>query len=517
MAMNCGSLSVRRPFPAAIPRGFQVAITGLAIVLCFRKSNLAFLWLALPLVLPAFRGLFFSSAREHLRLAFRRLWADLESFSQGHVRCPWRATFTFVIGPAFLFLLSNQCTLTNGDTWPVLPTAAQLVTAGNARLDDDLSKAPAVYGRPLPYSALRTEAGVYSRYPAGMVMFAAPVAALARLCGAHIDRPALQQRLEKWTAAAVTAVALGQFFLIALHIAPPGPALIATGLLATGSALTSTCGQALWQQGGVIFWMLVAILAEFRRTARPFATTPLVQGIACALMLACRLSAALFVGAFGVWLLCRAPRRALLTGVIALAAYLPWAAAYVAVYGNVSGPSTEQLAGSWWSWDPLTGLSGLLFSPSRGLLVYQPWVILLPGIWLLRRRAGNMGPLLESQKQGPGATRSPAGWRMFCWTIVVLHLGLVANWRIWWGGHCWGSRLLAEIVPLLALLSVPVITAMAARRVGRLALLGLAIVSFLPHAPVLYGRALEWNRRTDQHPALYWSWSEAPFLEALAH
>ena len=179
---------------------------------------------------------------------------------------------------------------------------------------------------------------------------------------------------------------------------------------------------------------------------------------------------------------------------VALVAYAPWAVFHLSIYGNPFGPSTGQLEASWWS-APLSGLTGLLVSPSRGLLVYQPWVVLvLPGLWKARR-----------------ANRLP-GWKMFCVAAITLHLALVANWRIWWGGHCWGSRLLTEIVPLLMLLALPVLAALCRERRGRLFLALLAVASFLPHAPVLYGHALEWNRGCIGQAEMLWSWP-GPFFQ----
>ena len=32
---------------------------------------------------------------------------------------------------------------------------------------------------------------------------------------------------------------------------------------------------------------------------------------------------------------------------------------------------------------------------------------------------------------------------------------LVSKWSIWWGGHCYGPRLLTDIVPCLMLLMLP--------------------------------------------------------------
>ncbi len=476
--------------------GLQAALIVLGGFLFFRKSSHYLLWLSLPLIVPALRCLWPAERRRTLD-TLRQLGISLAAFPARSESLPWHAAFIWVVGPAFFLFLVNQRTLTNGDTWPVVPTAARLISTGTGCLDEAAAHAPAVYGRPLPYSVLRTDAGVWSAYPSGMVPFVVPLATLARLCGADIERATVQQRLEKWTAAGLAAMTLGLFFLLALHLAPAGPAWVTTGLLAVGSVVTSTCSQALWQQGGVLFWMLVVLLAEFRNDRRPFAGCPALQGIAGGMMLACRLSALLFLLAFGVWLLWRTPRRALATAGIGMLAYLPWVVFHLAIYGNPFGPSTGQFAGHYWDTNLLDGLAGLLVSPGRGLFVYQPWLVLsLPGWFLLR-----------SQRR-----ITPAGWAGMCLAAIGLHLLLVANWRIWWGGHCWGSRLLAEVVLLAALLAVPAVAGLVSIRGGRCVLVGVALLSFLPHAPVLFGDALRWNQWSDQRPELFWSWREAPFL-----
>src|SRR5262249_59262564 len=104
-----------------------------------------------------------------------------------------------------------------------------------------------------PYFCRRTSSGIYSSYPLGMVPFVLPVAAAAHLCGADLDQPKVHDRLEKWTAAWLTALCLGLFFHLALQLAPPNPAWMTTVILATGSAMFTPVGQALWQHGGGLF------------------------------------------------------------------------------------------------------------------------------------------------------------------------------------------------------------------------------------------------------------------------
>ena len=101
-----------------------------------------------------------------------------------------------------------------------------------------------------------------------------------------------------------------------------------------------------------------------------------VQGFAVGTMFACRLSSGLLVAAFGLWLLGRDPRRALKFGLAAAVGLLPWMLFYLLAYGTPLGPAQSQMAAGGWRTDLLEPLAGVLFSPGRGLFVYQPWVAL---------------------------------------------------------------------------------------------------------------------------------------------
>ena len=82
------------------------------------------------------------------------------------------------------------------------------------------------------------------------------------------------------------------------------------------------------------------------------------------------------VAAFGLWLLGRDPRRALKFGLAAAVGLLPWMLFYLLAYGTPLGPAQSQMAAGGWRTDLLEPLAGVLFSPGRGLFVYQPWVAL---------------------------------------------------------------------------------------------------------------------------------------------
>jgi hypothetical protein len=436
-------------------------------------------WVLLATALPLLRLIFDAGHRRSTRAQVRRLWASVETFAVDPTRLPWRATGLLVVLPAGLFFLSQTRPVTTGDSKPILLTACGLVCEGTS----DLHTYAALYGNlnhynapgELPYFLQRTATGIHSSYPSGMVVFALPPVVLARLLGADLHRVVTHDRLEKAIASGLAAVCLGLFFLLALHLADARSAGLATLLLAVGSSLCSTVAQALWQHGGVLFWMLLALLVEFRTWRRPRAGSVLLQGAALAMMFACRLSSALLILPFGLWLLCRTPRRAILVALLGALAYAPWACYYHALYGTVLGPSVAQTPGLAWRWRET--LLPLLLSPDHGLLVYQPWIVL--GLAMGLPSVRRLAPARE-----PG--EPPAGWRWVCVASILLHLTLIASWNCWWGGDCWGSRLATETVPFFALLCLPSLAALRGLAWGRRLLLATALAAAFVHLTGVY-------------------------------
>src|SRR5260370_9526070 len=73
--------------------------------------------------------------------------------------------------------------------------------------------------------------------------------------------------------------------------------------------------------------------------------------------------------------------------------------------------------------------------PYRGLRVYKPCLLLL-GVHACGRTRCHF-PI--------------RGLNLLCLAYIAMHVALVCSWDCWWGGNCWGSRLLSEIVPICAL------------------------------------------------------------------
>jgi hypothetical protein len=186
-------------------------------------------------------------------------------------------------------------------------------------------------------------------------------------------------------------------------------------------------------------------------------------------------------------------REGLVLPMRAIICYLPWAILYQTHYGSPFGPSMNFLNERW---QPAAHFLDILFSPGRGLFIYQPWLLFL----VIRSR-------LHS-------------WAAMLIAAIGLQLLLVSSWPMWWGGHCYGSRLLAEVVPLAGFLLLHPLERILKWRcgpylIGCFVVLGLAI-----HLPCIDGSAMAWNvtpSNIDDSTSRLWHWSDPPFLYDWRH
>jgi hypothetical protein len=400
-----------------------------------------------------------------------------------------RFAFGCVALPVYLALCFSNADLCSGDTKPVVPTAVQMLRHGNRDLAawNGDGRWRSFGGGEHPYFLRRSgqRPGLYSAYPAGMELFALPAAAAIVIPGLDAT-PSRINTAERISSRLLTAGNLALFFLLASHFTTRFTAWTATLLLATASPFASTTPNELWQQGGVAFWMLVVLLCEAKGRGR------WLQAFACAAMLACRPSAATFLVPFGIWLVMQDWRRALSLTARAILLFLPWAILYWRHYGTPFGPSMTMLNDDWY---PAKHLAGVLASPGRGVLVYQPWLLLLA---IPSRFAGS---------------------RMLL-GVLLLHTLLIASWPIWWGGHCWGSRLMTEAVLVGALLILPALEWLLSKRWGGWLVAGFVLLGLAAHLPATFGTALAWNavpEAVDVRTERLGDWRDPPMLFQFLH
>jgi hypothetical protein len=131
-----------------------------------------------------------------------------------------------------------------------------------------------------------------------------------------------------------------------------------------------------------------------------------------------------------------------------------------------------------------TAFYGAFLSPGRGLLVYSPF--LLPVL---------LGSLLFWQDLAPARLAAVA------WLSFVLHLLALVSTGAWQGGHAFGARLLTDVLPALALLTLLLWRALSIRpvptwaRIGATCylLLGLFAVLVNTYQGLLNPNTVRWN------------------------
>jgi hypothetical protein len=357
--------------------------------------------------------------------------------------------------------------------------------------------------QPKYYLAPSTQAGRYvSFYGPGPALAALPVYALrSALHGNLLEQPRRLWFTAKLAAALYVAASVALVFATARALAGRGPALLAAASYGVGTCVWSTSSQALWQHGPAAFFVALGMYFLQRTREQPGCAAGC--GLSLSAAVACRPTIAILVLAVGLYFLLE-QRRALWRYVVSglpvavlLGAY-NWVhlGSAFRVAQSMQSAFTRTFSGSDDAWQTpfWTGFTGLLVSPSRGLLVYSPFLAAAAwGAWRSARdpRYGFLRPAALAC----GAT------------IVVL-----SRFHGWWGGWSFGYRELVDLAPLLALLTVPVIPAIL-RSPWRTSLFALA-VAWSVGVQVLGAFAynvVDWNslggRNVDlaEHRARLWS------------
>lgn len=314
-----------------------------------------------------------------------------------------------------------------------------------------------------------------SRYGVGAGLFAVPfVAAVYPFARDLYEQSSADilwftTKVAASCAVAATAVLL---FLAALPFLRVGTAAGLALTYGLGTCAWSTDSQALWQHGPAGFFLALGTTLLLRSEDRRRATW---VGLSYAAAFACRPTAATVLVAVGIYYLLR-DRRALVRFVIGalpvvllLAAYNLHTFGRVMVLGQMNigegaptgtraslfdiVPMAHAATGSAFSVDRryfgtafLEGIAGIFVSPSRGLLVFSP--VLLVALWGVVRAFRNHRFAVLRPLVAASAT-----------TCLF-----VAGWFSWWGGWSYGPRLLSDVLVLLAFLAIPVAEEIRSRR-----------------------------------------------------
>ena len=305
--------------------------------------------------------------------------------------------------------------------------------------------------------------------------------------------------MEKLSASLVAALSASLLYLLLRRRAAP-IALLLTLAYAFGTTTWMISSQALWQHGMAQLLVIGALLLLTGPCTAPRA---LAAGLLCGLIAGNRPPDVILAAALGAYGLFWAGRRAAL---LAAAAALPMGLVLLynlGVAGHVVGGYGRVGNASFFQHDLLSGLGGLLFSPTRGLFVFSPFLLFLVLAWRhLPRGRGERGLTLA----------------MSVGVVLQILLYAKTDWR---AGISWGPRFLTDLLPLLMWMLVPVVASL--RGLGRVCFLlavGAAVaieaIGAFWYTGATDGAIFAVASGPHQMRAA-WDWRNAPFVAPLQH
>jgi len=347
----------------------------------------------------------------------------------------------------FLVFNSNLRSINSIDTAAAQHTALALARTGRA----DLALFPGLVKNGIADGYIRVVDGrPYSSYPLLPALLAAPayrVAIALDFVDVTNAEPWRVETIGALVASTFVALACGIVFLVVAGRHGNGPAALVAIACGLATPLWSSASQALWSHAPAVLLLAagLGLLMAAPAGARERPRLLLIAGAALTLAVFCRQLLIVFpaCAALALWR-SQAPRSCILmfiagsalaagtmvtTNLLLLGSPL---GALVELY--VTGVTTDTHAvASAWSGNWLAGLAGVFVSPSRGLMIYMPIVLVAMG-----------GAAV--------AWRDPLA-RYGLVLPTVLYLVLWSKYAVWWSGHSFGPRFAADLAVPFALLA----------------------------------------------------------------
>lgn len=406
----------------------------------------------------------------------------------------------------FIVYVTNHKALSSGDAVPASLIPVALILHGTVMLDDFADEEHRRF--PDGWWLVDTPHGTASAYPIAAGILATPILAVPILLQSWWRPLTIEQWRDRAVgpyqnvaAAVIAAVTVALFWLVCRALGfNAGLTEILTLIFAFGSEMMSTVSQGLWQHGPGILMILAAVMATLR-LPRGTLPTAVLLGFCLGFAVAVRPTNLLLAAPLYLLACRRAPRQAAWVGLAAAVTAAPFVAYNLWLFGSVLGGYAPAAA---WPGLPAfaIGLAGVLVSPGRGLLLYFPATLLALALLAVR----------------------PAPWRdglvLALAAGAALQVAVVAAWFMWWGGWCFGPRLLSEIeAPILLVLGSAVSAGTGSRRPAMACLVAIAVVSVTIQTVGSYNRAaLAWNFRptnVDHDTARLWDVGDNPVFRGL--
>ena len=389
-----------------------------------------------------------------------------------------------------------------------LHTSLSLVREGNADLDEYPEMIAKVWWPPD-----KIDGHYYDTAPIGTPVLVAPIVwAVDRawtLFGWGDFQEYLKHNfpveLQSVIASVVTALTAMLLYRIGRRwLTQPYAALLAL-IFAFGTTAWSVVSRTLWQHGPSMLLLTLALMIMLQAQEKPWRVQ--YAGLIIALAYVTRPTNSVAVIAYTACVLLLYRKW--------LWRYLAWALVVAVPFIVYSFTAYHTLLPPYYR--AFTLLSGTTFfealvgqwlSPSRGLLVFSPIMLLAIvgiGLKIRRRQWQRLDGLLIG--------------------IILLHWIVVSLWWNWWAGVSFGPRIWSDMLPYLIYFIIPALAGLSTLRGARRTAVMAGVVVMLVFSIFVHSRGanatgpMDWNGAPapiDAFPARVWDWRDPQWLRGLS-
>lgn len=297
------------------------------------------------------------------------------------------------------------------------------------------------------YGKTQVNGHFYEFYPPGTAIFSMPVVCAARKLGMDMTDRSDRYVVSNLCAILLNAMIFFVLFRTGRYFVSEKAAFVITAVSFLGSSLTSTLGAALTShQYVVLFSALVVFLLVREESGRGNALAPYIIGTLLFCCFLSRSASASFILTAMVYLYFKDRKFFLKTSIVSSLLLLIFVLFSFFEYGKALPPYYHAFGGAFVGRQTeysggrndgfLTALYGILLSPSRGIFVFSPFLLVIA--------AGTI--FAFNRFKGDGLFRLCIGW-------ILTSTLMISNWFSWEGGHSFGPRLFVDSLPSLVLLS----------------------------------------------------------------
>lgn len=210
--------------------------------------------------------------------------------------------------------------------------------------------------------------------------------------------------------------------------------LLCTFIYAFATDTWTISSQTLWQHGAVELFLVILIYLVVSNEKQENRYNFLLMGLLSGLLIFCRpVDSILLVPIIYYVFLYNKIEKIYYSCALILVS-LPFAAYNFYFFNNLFGGYGSAISLFSFNFEALNGFLGLIVSPNRGLLVFSPvFLLAILGLFGIKKfKTKNMRYFL-----------------ILMAISVVLQIVAYSFFKIWWGGECYGPRLLTGMIPFI--------------------------------------------------------------------